>query len=79
MTKKFCDICGKPALDVKFASHRIVEDERTRKTYQIVASVNFGCAGHPGGFIGPPDLCDVCAQALVCTLSNILPVEKKEV
>lgn len=89
MTKKFCDICGDPAEELKHGSalgHPVCDPfiayhdgaERMLQT-KITVSIRFGFEQHPKGFGGPPDLCHKCAVKLATeaakrvTISEVKP------
>lgn len=72
MTKRFCDLCGKPAAknNTRLEICRRFGEEREDEEYNIRracvrVSVNFGFRDHPTGFGGPPDLCEECVLSLL--------------
>lgn len=71
MTKRFCDLCGKPAAELrKLEISRAFGPEREEEEYNkhrcsVRVSVNFGFHDHPTGFGGPPDLCEECVLDLI--------------
>ena len=71
MTKRFCDLCGKPAAELRkleifraFGPEREDEEYNRRRTC-VRVSVSFGLRDHPTGFGGPPDLCEECVLDLI--------------
>lgn len=80
MTKRFCDWCEKPAIDVRrinvalpwgekyVSTNKSVDPEMTQPMIELGA--NFRFTGHPSGFGGPPDLCKECTLKLVHLLAS---------
>lgn len=82
MTKRFCDLCEKPASELtareiettygKIYTPSTLADsfgfrENPRQA-KIVCRVSFSIRDHPTGFGGPPDLCTACQRELISRL-----------
>ena len=68
MTKRFCDMCGKPAKETSRLEHQRTPNPRPEgsdKTARIEVRINFGFITHSTGFGGPPDLCKKCQELLI--------------
>lgn len=76
MTKRFCDLCGEPAvgelaleLAAPFKPEYPSEVQRSEEGRpRITLRVNFGFRNHPTGYGGPPDLCHKCRAKLLYKL-----------
>lgn len=84
MNKRFCDMCGKPAANIKKLEtfHRHDPDGRNADGEPaptlIMTSVHFSFRNHRTGFGGPPDLCRRCITGLckeIVALARTLPTE----
>ncbi len=76
MTKKFCDICSKPAADTCDAVTRMKESPLLSGAAKIEVRMTVRFLDHPAGFGGPPDLCHehrmaACEELKLC----MAPVE----
>ena len=75
MTKRFCDVCGKPAaesialeMDVPALERNILNKEPAIVCLKVTIS-NFSFRNHPTGNVGPPDLCADCVNDLIYKLA----------
>jgi len=68
MTKRYCDICGQPAIDFQ-ASERVpfgeIDESFPALGPHIVVRASFSFEGRKDKFGGPPDLCQTCGNDLI--------------
>lgn len=81
MTKRFCDICEKPAIEHFDPAYYLPIEEwtswknpvnQTKEQCAIKVKAYFGFENHKTGFGGPPDLCLQCMLDLVEGLMIII-------
>ncbi len=73
MTKRLCDLCGKPAdKELVGVSLSYKQKVLSDKTARIMVRINLGFMNHSTGFGGPPDLCKPCLLNTVDALRDYL-------
>jgi hypothetical protein len=74
MKKTFCDICEQPAEEISARISRRIGKEYIKKTdsgvpqgfwCEVVVRVIVEFKDHPGGYVGPPDLCRKCVGLML--------------
>ncbi len=82
MTKKFCDLCGKPAVELSELSVQrahgptylapTIGGGSTHTCAKIQLAANIRFIDHPSGYGGAPDLCADCVYSLLDDLARTL-------
>ncbi len=64
MTKRFCDLCGRPETGIPI----VTRPQVTR--HGVIAHIWFSKDQSPAGFFDPPDLCKNCMLGLIYDLKK---------
>ncbi len=78
-TKKFCDLCGGPAMDPSFAHHTFRKDTLNRIGYHLCVQFTEASTGHPRTTDEKKDCCASCmAVGLETIASNLRQSVQKD-